>query len=83
MGGAGIGVLLIVVGAVLYWAYDGNIPGFNDDMLGMILMVAGVATIILSMVMNAQRTRRRDVTTETRYVDRDGQDRRQTRRDTY
>lgn len=83
MGGIGIGILLLVVGAVLYWAWNGNIPGFNDDLLGMILMVAGVATIILGLILNAQRTRRRNVTTETQYTDNEGHANRQTRRDTF
>jgi uncharacterized membrane protein HdeD (DUF308 family) len=64
--GVGIGVLLIVVGAILLWAVQVNIPFVSDDTLGIILMVAGALAIILALVMNAQRSRTKHVQ-ENRY----------------
>jgi uncharacterized membrane protein HdeD (DUF308 family) len=64
--GIGLGILLLVVGAILLFAVNVNIPFVSDDTLGIILMIAGVLAIILALVLNAQRTRTRHVQ-ETRY----------------
>ena len=64
--GIGTGVLLIVLGAVLEFAWTGDIPYVDDDVLGTILIVAGVLTIALVIVVNAQRSRTKNVQ-ETRY----------------
>lgn len=65
--GLGLGILLMAVGAVLYFAVDATISGVDIDVVGIILMVAGAMTLILGLVMNAQRSnttvtqRRQDV----------------------
>ncbi|HYP46693.1 MAG TPA: hypothetical protein VEQ66_16025 [Propionibacteriaceae bacterium] len=64
--GIGIGIVLIVIGAVLLWALNVNLPFFSDDTLGIILIVAGLLAIVLALVMNAQRTRTKH-TQENRY----------------
>jgi uncharacterized membrane protein HdeD (DUF308 family) len=64
--GIGLGIVLIVVGAILLFALDANLPFVSDDTLGIILIVAGVVALILALVMNAQRGRTRHVQ-ETRY----------------
>jgi hypothetical protein len=64
--GIGIGIVLIVVGAILLWAVQVNIPFVSDDTLGTILIVAGILAVILALVMNAQRTRTKH-TQENRY----------------
>jgi Na+-transporting methylmalonyl-CoA/oxaloacetate decarboxylase gamma subunit len=53
----GFGIFLIVVGAALVWAVEIDIQFIDDNALGWILMVAGVAAILLSLVINAQRSR--------------------------
>ena len=65
--GIGTGIVLIVIGAVLLFALDFNLPFFTDDTLGIILIVAGVLAIILTLVLNAQRTRTRHVVEDNRY----------------
>lgn len=60
--GVGLGVLLLVIGAILYWAVEVNIPGVSDNTLGIILMVIGVIAIILSLIQTQQLQRRRDTT---------------------
>ncbi len=55
--GVGLGVLLLVVGAILYWAVEVDIPGISDNTLGIILMVVGVIAIVLALVINQQRSR--------------------------
>jgi hypothetical protein len=53
----GFGIFLIVVGAALVWAVEVDLQFIDDAALGWILMVAGVAAIVLSLVINAQRSR--------------------------
>lgn len=81
MGGVIFGVLLAVSGAILTWAWDGQIPGIDDDVLGIILMLAGAAVVVLSLIVSAQRNRH---VTETRYSDNSGApQQRQVRREDY
>ena len=44
----GGGILLFVIGAVLAFAVEVDIPGVDDDTLGYILMLAGVLVAVLS-----------------------------------
>lgn len=53
--GIGSGILLIVAGAVLVWAVDVDLPYIDGDALGMILMLAGIAVLIVSVVWKANR----------------------------
>jgi hypothetical protein len=64
--GIGLGIFLIVVGAIFLFALNIDIPFFTDDTLGIILLVAGLLTLILSLVLNAQRGRTKHVQ-ENRY----------------
>ena len=64
--GIGLGVVLIVIGAILLFALNINIPFVSDNTLGIILIVAGALTLILALVMNAQRGRTKHVQ-ENRY----------------
>jgi len=60
--GIGLGVFLLVLGAILTFAVNVDIPGVSDDVLGWILMGAGLLAIILAI---ALRGRRRVRTTTT------------------
>ncbi|GAA4410842.1 hypothetical protein GCM10023168_30990 [Fodinibacter luteus] len=51
----GLGIVLIVLGAILAFALNIDIPGVGDDTLGYILMAAGVLAIILSFVATRRR----------------------------
>ena len=64
--GIGLGIFLIVIGAIFLFALKVDIPFVTDDTLGIILLVAGVLTLILSLVLNAQRGRTKHVE-ENRY----------------
>ncbi len=64
--GIGIGILLIVLGLIFMFALNVNIPFFSDDVLGVVLLVAGILAIVLGLIMNAQRSRTRHVQ-ENRY----------------
>lgn len=59
----GLGVVLLVLGLIL--AMDVitiDLNFINDGALGAILIVAGILAIVLSLIINQQRTRSRDTT---------------------
>jgi hypothetical protein len=53
--GVGTGIILIVAGAVLFGAIEVDLPYVDDDALGLILLLAGIATLIISVVMKVNR----------------------------
>lgn len=61
----GLGIALIVIGAIFAFAIEVPIPGLDGHAFGWILIAAGVLVLILSMVMaNTGRKRRSVVVTE-------------------
>jgi hypothetical protein len=64
--GIGLGIFLIVVGAIFLFALNLDIPFVSDDTLGIILLVAGVLTLVLALILNYQRGRTKHVQ-ESRY----------------
>ncbi|HKH56452.1 MAG TPA: DUF6458 family protein [Propionibacteriaceae bacterium] len=64
--GIGLGILLIVIGAIFLFALNLDIPFVSDDTLGIILLLAGVLTLVLALVLNYQRGRTKHVQ-ESRY----------------
>jgi len=55
--GTSAGLGLLATGATLVWGLDVDLPFINDDVLGAILMVAGVVTIAAALFMHLQSTR--------------------------
>lgn len=53
--GIGTGVLLIVVGSVLFWAIDFDMPYIDDDAMGLILVLAGLAALVIAVIMKVDR----------------------------
>ena len=69
--GIGLGIFLLVVGAIFYFTnIDSsvlNMSSSTGNTIGIILMVAGALAIILALVLNAQRARtQHTVVTERR-----------------
>jgi uncharacterized membrane protein HdeD (DUF308 family) len=64
--GIGVGIVLIVIGAILLFALNIDLPFVSDDTLGIILIVAGALALIMALVLQAQRSRTRHVE-EKRY----------------
>ncbi|MGJ3509702.1 DUF6458 family protein [Enemella sp. A6] len=62
--GIGLGVFLLAVGAILTFAVNVDIPGVNDDMLGWILMGAGLLALILAIALRGRRRVRTTTTTD-------------------
>ena len=55
--GLGIGIVLLVVGAVLSFAVLDSVSGVDLSMVGYICMGAGALAIVLGLIYNAQATR--------------------------
>lgn len=53
----GTGLFLIVVGAVLSFGVKDTLDAVNLPVIGYICIAAGVIALILSMVLNAQRSK--------------------------
>lgn len=54
----GLSIFLIALGAVLSFALDRDfVSVFNVNVVGYILMAVGVIGLIMSLVVNSQRTR--------------------------
>lgn len=56
----GIGIALLVVGAILSFAVKDSISGVDLSVIGYICMGAGALALILALVANAQATRTRN-----------------------
>lgn len=59
--GIGLGIVLIVIGAILTFAVDIKLSYVSVETIGIIFMVAGVLAIILALIINAQRGRTRHI----------------------
>ncbi len=55
--GIGIGIALLVIGAILSFAVRDHVPGVDLVMVGYICMGAGVLALIIGLIMNTQATR--------------------------
>ncbi|GAA2045129.1 hypothetical protein GCM10009720_27530 [Yaniella flava] len=59
-------VFLTVIGAILYFAVNIEVQAVDIDMIGLILMIAGIIGLIISVIVDANTRRRRVVPVERR-----------------
>lgn len=59
----GVGIALVVIGAILAFAIEVDLQVIDSQALGYILMLAGLVVVLLSIAL-MQRARRRVVTHE-------------------
>jgi hypothetical protein len=59
-------IFLIAVGAILYFATNLRVAHVSIDTVGLILMIAGLAGLVLGFIQQAMRRSRRQVTVEDR-----------------
>jgi multisubunit Na+/H+ antiporter MnhG subunit len=64
--GLGLGIVLLVLGAIASFAVADRVEGVDLVVIGYILMGAGVLSIVIGLVMNQQRAN----TTHREVVDR-------------
>jgi hypothetical protein len=64
-----IGLLLLAVGAILYWGVSGDAGGFDGGTIGLILMVVGLIGLILSVFRGTFLTVRREQVVDHHVVD--------------
>jgi hypothetical protein len=64
---AGFGIFLIAIGAIIRYAINFEVAGVDEDTIGLILMIAGAAVLVISLIQMALwRDRDRAVAYEQR-----------------
>lgn len=48
--GLGVSLVLVAVGAILTWAVSAEVSGLDIQVIGVILMIVGIAGFLLSML---------------------------------
>jgi hypothetical protein len=48
--GIGVSLILIAAGAILTWAVETEVSGLDINVVGVILMITGIAGLVLSLV---------------------------------
>ena len=59
---AGFGIFLIAIGAIIRYAINFEIAGVDEGTIGLILMIAGAAVLVLALVQMAIWNRSADRT---------------------
>jgi Domain of unknown function (DUF6458) len=62
-------IFLIAVGAILRYAITDSISGIDLQVIGLILMIAGVVGLLIGLFMYANASRRATVVERDRYID--------------
>ncbi len=57
---AGFGIFLIALGAIIRYAINFEVAGIDEDTVGLILMIAGAAVLVLALVQMAMLNRGTD-----------------------
>jgi hypothetical protein len=50
---AGFGIFLIAIGAIIRYAINFEVGGIEEDTVGLILMIAGAAVVVIALVQMA------------------------------
>lgn len=69
-GGIGGSLVLIALGAILYWAVSAEAEGFNINMIGLILLIVGVIGLVLTLIMTASATETTDADRDVTVIER-------------
>lgn len=69
-GGIGGSLVLIALGAILYWAVSAEAEGFNINMIGLILLIVGVIGLVLTLIMTASATETTDSDRDVTVIER-------------
>ena len=52
---AAVSILVIIIGAALTWAYDGDVAGANATLVGVVAMIVGGLGLLASLVVESRR----------------------------
>jgi hypothetical protein len=63
--GIGVSIFLLALGAILAFAVDVSVSGLDIEVIGFILMAAGLLGIVLFLTVFGPRTTRRPVVEDT------------------
>ena len=63
---AGFGIFLIAIGAIIRYAINFEVAGVDEGTIGLILMIAGLAVLLISLIQFAMMDRDRRVVDERR-----------------
>lgn len=63
--GIGIGIVLLVAGAILAFAVNADVAGIDIHIIGWILMAGGLIALIIGLVIQLPRSRRNRSTAVT------------------
>jgi len=69
--GIGVSIFLLAIGAILAFAVNADVSGFDISVVGLILMAAGLLGLVLTLIVWGPRSRRGDVVEERVIRDRD------------
>lgn len=70
----GLGMVLVIVGAILRYAVTVHTSGLNIHTAGVIAMVAGIVAIVIGLALLLWPSRRRSVVSDRYQVTPDGQE---------
>lgn len=62
--GIGVSIFLIAIGAILTFAVNATVSGIDINVIGVILMIAGVLGLLAAMLIFGPRSRGGDVVEE-------------------
>jgi hypothetical protein len=60
----GLGIVMGVVGAILYWAVTVQTEGFNINTIGLILLIVGIIAFVVGLIAFAMGSSRKSVMRE-------------------
>jgi hypothetical protein len=63
--GIGLGLVLVAIGAILYFAVDASVSGVDLPTVGVVLMIVGVVGVLLDLLLFMPRRRRSTTVTDT------------------
>ena len=52
---AAVSILMIMAGAALVWAFDGDVGGVDATLVGVVAMIVGGLALLVSLILESKR----------------------------
>ncbi len=52
---AAVSILMIMIGAALIWAVDGDVAGADTTLIGVVAMIVGGLALLVSLIVESRR----------------------------